>query len=427
LKFKFVDLFAGLGGFHVALKNLGGECVFASEINDELRGAYLANHGIYPDGDIKKVDPYRIPDHQILTAGFPCQPFSKAGSQKGFKYKDQGNLFFDIERILKIKKPQYILLENVPNIISHDGGNTIRQIFKSLVNIGYDVKMELFSPHQFGIPQQRYRAYIVGKLNGLNNFDWPIINKDKETDIRQILENNPKNAKKISENLENILKNWDAFVEKLGQSQISGGYPLWGMEWGADYPFEKKSPFSYLTSSNPSTLRKYKGSFGVPLDCVRNWEDRWKLLPHYAREEILEFPEWKKKFIRQNRDFFEANRGKTKKLIKEIKNYYPSFQKLEWNIKEKTDGIFSQIIQTRASGIRVKTTKYAPSLVAISSQQIPIVGWERRYMTVTECQRLQNLESLKWLPDKIENQFKALGNAVNSRVVGHVADALLSS
>ena len=103
MEFRFVDLFAGLGGFHIALKNLGGECVFASEINEELRGAYLANHGMYPDGDIKMVDPYKIPDHEILTAGFPCQPFSKAGSQKGFKYKDQGNLFFDIERILKIK------------------------------------------------------------------------------------------------------------------------------------------------------------------------------------------------------------------------------------------------------------------------------------------------------------------------------------
>jgi len=427
LKFKFIDLFAGLGGFHVALKGLGGECVFASEINDELRGAYLANHGIYPDGDITMVDPYKIPDHDILTAGFPCQPFSKAGSQKGFNYKGQGNLFFDIERILKVKKPKYILLENVPNIVSHDGGNTIKKIFQSLKNVGYEVKLELFSPHQFGVPQQRFRAYIIGKLNGLSNFEWPNIDNNQETDIRQILEKKPKNAIKISEKLEEILVNWNSFVDKLGQSEISGGYPLWGMEWGADYPFEKKSPFHYLTSSSPSGLRKYKGSFGIPLSDVRNWQDRWQLLPHYAREEVLYFADWKKKFIRQNREFYEMNKGKTKNLIKELKNYYPSFQKLEWNIKEKTEGIFSQIIQTRASGIRVKTTKYAPSIVAISTQQIPIVGWEKRYMTATECQRLQNLDSLKWLPDKLEDKFKALGNAVNSKVVGRVAQSLLNS
>lgn len=123
-KLKFIDLFAGLGGFHIALKSFGHECVFASELNAELQDLYAKNFGVKPHGDIRNVDVYTIPSHDILCAGFPCQPFSKAGAQKGFECPQWGMLFDDIVEILRHHKPTYFIIENVPNLSSHDGGKT---------------------------------------------------------------------------------------------------------------------------------------------------------------------------------------------------------------------------------------------------------------------------------------------------------------
>src|SRR5688572_13003413 len=115
--FRFIDLFAGLGGFHVALEALGGEAVFAAEWVPELAALYEANYGLRPAGDINDVDPAAIPDHEVLAAGFPCQPFSKAGDQLGFEDTSQGNLFFAVLRVLEAKRPSHFILENVPNIL----------------------------------------------------------------------------------------------------------------------------------------------------------------------------------------------------------------------------------------------------------------------------------------------------------------------
>ncbi len=123
-KLKFIDLFAGLGGFHLALKDFGHECVFASELNDELRNLYKINHNIDCDGDINKVEVNKIPKHDILCAGFPCQPFSKARAQLGLNDPKNGNLFYKIMEILNFHKPTYIFLENVSNLKGHDEGNT---------------------------------------------------------------------------------------------------------------------------------------------------------------------------------------------------------------------------------------------------------------------------------------------------------------
>ena len=161
--FKYIDLFCGIGGFHQAMSNLGGKCVYASDIDEDCRKTYEVNYGIKPDGDITKVEAHDIPQHDVLCAGFPCQAFSKAGNRLGFADETKGTLFFDICRILKYHKPKYALLENVRNLASHDKGNTWRVIHDSLVDLGYNVLDEpvIFSPHYIGIPQHRERVFIM--------------------------------------------------------------------------------------------------------------------------------------------------------------------------------------------------------------------------------------------------------------------------
>ncbi|MFK7949685.1 MAG: DNA cytosine methyltransferase [Saprospiraceae bacterium] len=149
-KLKFIDLFAGLGGFHLALQSLGHECVFASEINTDLRKLYKINHGIDCAGDINLVNVNDIQKHDIVCAGFPCQPFSKAGKQNGLEDPDNGNFFNLIMKILNTHNPEYVFLENVPNLKSHDDGNTWEYIYNKL-SVDYDVKEEVTSPHKFGI------------------------------------------------------------------------------------------------------------------------------------------------------------------------------------------------------------------------------------------------------------------------------------
>ena len=171
-KFKFIDLFCGIGGFHQAMADLGGECVYASDIDADCRKTYERNYGIKPDGDITKVEAVDIPEHDVLCGGFPCQAFSKAGKRLGFADETKGTLFFDICRILKHHMPKYALLENVRNLASHDGGNTWRVIHNTLDELGYNVIDEpvIFSPHYIGVPQHRERVFImcvrkdIGKL-----------------------------------------------------------------------------------------------------------------------------------------------------------------------------------------------------------------------------------------------------------------------
>ena len=155
---KFIDLFAGLGGFHKALHGLGHECVFASELDPLLRALYKTNWGIEPKGDIRDVvgkEIHTIPKHDILCAGFPCQPFSKAGKQLGVEYIERGTLFDEIIKILKFRKPKYFILENVPFIAFHDNEETWNIMKKKLEKLGYEVDHKNYSPHDFGVPQHR--------------------------------------------------------------------------------------------------------------------------------------------------------------------------------------------------------------------------------------------------------------------------------
>lgn len=171
-EFKFIDLFAGIGGFRIGLENLGGECVFSSENNASARKVYEKNFGELPQGDITKIPPEEIPDFDILTAGFPCQPFSLNGKKEGFKDLTRGTLFFNIAEILAAKKPEMVLLENVKGIVTHDSGKTLKTILDTLGSLGYFSHTKVLDTYDFGIPQYRERWYCVAFRKDIE-FEFP--------------------------------------------------------------------------------------------------------------------------------------------------------------------------------------------------------------------------------------------------------------
>jgi len=167
----YIDLFCGIGGFHVAASRLGMKCVFASDIDEHARQAYQHNYGLLPHGDITQVKASDVPDHDVLFAGFPCQPFSIIGAGKGFD-DPRGTLFFEILRIAKAKKPQVLVLENVRQLATRDNGDTINSIQAALESIGYTVEWKILNALDFGLPQKRDRVIIIASRKKLN-FQWP--------------------------------------------------------------------------------------------------------------------------------------------------------------------------------------------------------------------------------------------------------------
>lgn len=215
---KFIDLFSGLGGFRIAFENLGAECVFSSEIDKHARETYYNNFGEYPAGDITKINEKDIPDHDILCAGFPCQPFSIAGKRKGFE-DTRGTLFFDILRILEEKKPKGFLLENVAGLTSHDGGKTIKVISDTLNQAGYDFVFSKINAKDLGIPQNRNRWYGVGVRKDLNEnkdinlFQFPQ-QKPFEFTLHDIIEPKVDSQYNVTETAEfNINNHLDSHLE----------------------------------------------------------------------------------------------------------------------------------------------------------------------------------------------------------------------
>jgi DNA (cytosine-5)-methyltransferase 1 len=172
-KFKFIDLFAGIGGVRQSFESNGGKCVFSSEIDAFAKFTYYSNFGVVPFGDITKIDANMIPDHDVLCAGFPCQPFSHIGKREGFDHPTQGTMFHEIVRIIEIKKTPVLFLENVPGLINHDDGNTLKVIIKTLKDMGYAVHHTVLDASQFGVPQKRKRFYLVAFLNQRTQFKFP--------------------------------------------------------------------------------------------------------------------------------------------------------------------------------------------------------------------------------------------------------------
>jgi len=284
-KFKFIDLFAGIGGFRLAFQNLGGKCVFTSEWNPFSQLTYEANFGEVPFGDITKIDENNIPNHDILLAGFPCQPFSIAGVSKkislgrehGFKDEAQGTLFFDIVRILEAKRPKAFMLENVKNLVSHDKGNTFRVIRGALEEIGYSIHYQVLDGKHY-VPQHRERIIIVGfdkaKFNGEEQFSFPT-KPDVTHKIKNILESDVPDKYTLTDKLWNYLQGYAAKHKEKGNGfgfglidfegvtrTISARYYKDGSE--ILIPQEGKNP-RRLTPRECARLQGYPDNFKIPV------------------------------------------------------------------------------------------------------------------------------------------------------------------
>ena len=286
--FTFIDLFAGIGGMRIAFDQAGGRCVYSSEWNKYSQQTYLANFGEQPEGDITQVDADSIPDHDILVAGFPCQPFSIAGVSKkqslgratGFEDKTQGTLFFDVCRILKAKRPKAFMLENVKNLCSHDKGRTFKVIRESLEELDYEVYYKVLDGQDF-VPQHRERILIVGfdrkrYGHGYNyKFAFNITPKKPKPVIRDILETDVDSKYTLSDKLWIYLQNYAAKHKAAGNGFGYGLAPLDGVSRtlsaryykdGSEILIEQpgKNP-RRLTPRECARLQGFPDSFKIPV------------------------------------------------------------------------------------------------------------------------------------------------------------------
>ena len=203
---KFIDLFAGIGGFRLGFENANFECVFSSEIDEHAKKMYFENFNDMPYSDITKIDEKNIPEHNILLAGFPCQPFSISGKKLGFE-DTRGNLFFEIIRIIKEKQPEIIVLENVKHFKNHDKGRTLKIVLKSLEDLGYTTSWKVLNAKDFGVPQNRERTIIIGNRNGLK-FNFNKLVKNQKLSIESILDIENSNFEYLEENEYTLIENY---------------------------------------------------------------------------------------------------------------------------------------------------------------------------------------------------------------------------
>ena len=400
---KFVDLFAGLGGFHVGLKNLGHECVFACEIDAGLRQLYEKNHGIYPVGDIREVNPSDIPKHDILCAGFPCQPFSLAGKKKGAKCPESGKLIDYVIEIAKFHKPAYVLLENVPNILTIEDGAFWDYLQKSFKKINYRVQYKVISPVDLGIPQNRKRVFVVATraIEHSPIYTWPAISPKKEI-LFDILE--PQSIdRKLEDPKVALLQLWQELLNTLNLQSLPS-VSIVAPEFGATYPVN----FQQISLKN---MKRYKGAYGVSLASCKSWEDLMANLPSYTITNKKQ-PTWMLRSIQFTRELFNENSKKCMLWSEKLEKKHNSWQILEWRGKRTELNIYKHLVQFRASGIRVLKPETAPSLISMTPTQVPVIPLAKRYLSAYEAAKLQNLHTLKYLPSGTTKAFKALGNAV---------------
>ena len=397
-KFRFIDLFAGVGGFHQAMRYLGGECVMAAEINKECRETYLLNYKINENDmrdDVNDIDPATIKPFDVLCAGFPCQPFSKAGAQKGFNDKTRGNLFYTIMNILDgHPEVKFVILENVRNLADKSENWDI--ITKELTQRNFYITEEpiILSPSDFGIPQIRERVYILGIRKDIRNEsiltngcihlqDLDIdryLKKCKMGDAWSILEKNVDISYKISEEEELMISAWDEFRIKTGIQVV--GFPIW------------------------------LDSFGLGIDSDEEV---------FAKQGYDEMPDWKKRFLRKNREFYIDHREVVDEWVQkyDMMSRIKLFKKFEWNCGKDVTDMHDGIIQIRQSGIRIKRPTYYPSLVAITNT--PII-WDRdaqyyRRITPREAANLQSFHGKFKLRGTDATQYRQLGNSVNVKIL----------
>ena len=385
--FKFIDLFAGIGGFHSAMDKFSkgkAQCVMASEINSEAKKTYENHFKMNVLGDITKIGKEQIPcEYDVVCGGFPCQTFSKAGMQKGFG-DPRGTLFKEIIRLIdneqdRTKQPKVLILENVRNLITHDGGVTWNTIRSELEKIGYNVIKTpiVVGPKDFGIPQLRDRAIILAVRRDIfdGNIEIDVKRKmNNTTSIYDIIDDNLTEDElreyHISEKEEEVLNAWNAFIK--GTKLEIVGFPIWSDEFGND-------------------------------------------------RDISNLPDWKQKFIVKNRKLYEKNKDFIDKWLVEynVRSFIPTYRKFEWQVANKIHDVYEGIIQFRPSGIRVKQPTESPTLVAMV--HVPIIGKYKRRITINEARKLQSFpEDYDFSCETKFNAYKQLGNAVNVDVIYNV-------
>lgn len=397
-KFRFIDLFAGIGGFHQAMRFLGGECLMAAEINQECVKTYSLNFKTVEGeirGDVNKIDPTTIAPFDVLCAGFPCQPFSKAGAQKGFKDKTRGNLFYKIMDILDAHpEVKFVILENVRNLADKTENWGI--ITSELMSRNFYITEDpiILSPSDFGIPQIRERVYILGIRKDIRNeqiLSNGYIHKEdlnltkhykkcKMGDAWSILEDDVDDTYIISPEQELMISAWDEFRIKTGIQII--GFPIW------------------------------LDSFGLGQD------DTQVVFDEQGYDQM---PSWKQRFLRLNRQFYLEHRVFIDEWVKkyDMTNRIKLYKKFEWNCGTDVTDMHDCLIQIRQSGIRVKRPTFYPSLVAIANT--PII-WDKdknhyRKLTPREAANLQSFRADYKLRGTDATQYRQLGNSVNVRIL----------
>jgi DNA (cytosine-5)-methyltransferase 1 len=375
MSFNFIDLFCGIGGFHRALADLGGKCVFASDIDKRCQDIYERNFGIRPVGDICSVRSEDVPDHDVLCGGFPCQPFSNAGHRGAFE-DTRGTLFQEIARIVRDKKPKVLLLENVKGIKNIQNGNVYRTIISVFESLGYSVKDIVLSPDKFGVPQRRERVYFIGIRNDLGTATLP---PPPVHTAHSVLESQADAKYTIPTELRNVFSAWDEMIPRLVGTSL--GVPI---------------ITDYFTADENAP-----GTAG-----------------------------WKKTYILKNKAIYNAHKEAWDAWMTKHKDLLAKravYRKLEWQAGKMKQGdtvLQGHFIQIRQSGIRIKQATTFPTLVAIV--QTSIIGSQGRYITPRECARLQSFPDTQILDDQDKFAYKQLGNSVNVNVVAHVAKHALS-
>ncbi len=397
MSLSFIDLFAGIGGFHEALEPIGAKCVFASEIDQNARTVYMMNRMNSFDGEFNEDfnDIFtsnvrsRVPKHDILTAGFPCQPFSKSGFQRGIS-DIRGNHFLGIARIIEERRPRVVFLENVRNLVGprhHDTWVTIRSILRGLGYLLPDFPT-IYSPHLIpselgGTPQSRERVYIVAV-------------RDDRRNKSEIILTNPLTNKPYGEwdptkwNLKKTILENDRDIKDLDSYRLTEEETIAIEIW---------EEFLHLTGADSGRRLP-----GFPL-----WADEFRV----KRSTTHELPSWKVSFIKQNHQFFLDNRNHLKTWISDnnrLRHMPASKRKMEWQADDMAS-IWDGLIQFRPSGIRVKKATYAPALVAMN--QTSIYGPRHRRLTVREAARLQGFnDSLDFGSQPNSVSYRQLGNAI---------------